>query len=155
MAHMSSSFVISVQTPLTKSKKKYQNETVFEYVNSIIGSKKNMMRGTENDELAEKLYDPFVTNRSLSYYRDAILFVNELNIYNGIDHKLQYEFLLHALRSMPRNYGKWPKPEREDDLRLVMKYYQLNLRKAQAALSILTEEQLTAIRAEQETGGFG
>ena len=38
----------------------------FDYVNSINYSKKNMMEGTDNDELAESGYVPFLTNRSLS-----------------------------------------------------------------------------------------
>ena len=63
----------------------------FDYVNSVTDNKKNMMVGTENDELAEKSYNPFLSNKSLSYYMDTILYANEINQYSMLDNKLQYE----------------------------------------------------------------
>ena len=36
----------------------------FDYVNSINFTKKNLMKNTANDELAEKDYVPFLTNKS-------------------------------------------------------------------------------------------
>ena len=45
----------------------------FDYVNSINDIKKNLMVGTENDELAEKDYNAFLVNKSLSYFIDTIL----------------------------------------------------------------------------------
>ena len=44
----------------------------FDYVNSVSSSKKDMMRDTENDELAEKDYNPFIVNRALSYHQDCV-----------------------------------------------------------------------------------
>ena len=40
----------------------------FDFVNAINDTKKNLMVGTENDELAEKGYTPFMVNKSLSYF---------------------------------------------------------------------------------------
>ena len=48
----------------------------FDFVNSINFNKHDLMTGTENDELAEKSYVPFLTNRSLSYFTDTILYAN-------------------------------------------------------------------------------
>ena len=78
----------------------------FDYVNSVTDNKKNMMVGTENDELAEKSYNPFLTNKSLSYYMDTILYANEINQYSMLDNKLQYEYYLHGIPKKKR-FSKW------------------------------------------------
>ena len=70
----------------------------FDFVNSINFTKKNMMRDTANDDLAEKSYVPFLTNRSLSYFTDTLLYANEMNKLHQLDNKLQYEFFLNTIR---------------------------------------------------------
>lgn len=127
---------------------------VFDFVKSINDGTKSLMNGSENDELAEKIYAAFIVNRALSYFPDTILYVQELNKYNKIDNKLQYEFLLNAIRPRKRFAGKWPKREQEEKVDLVKEYYQINQRKAQFVVSILSDEQIAAIRKEQEKGGL-
>ena len=68
--------------------------TPFDFVNSITYNKKPLMTGTENDELAESSYVPFVVNKSLSYFPDTILHANEMNQYNSIDNAAGYVFFL-------------------------------------------------------------
>ena len=51
----------------------------FDFINSINFTKKNLMRNTDNDELAEKGYVPFITNKTLSYFTDTLLYSNEMN----------------------------------------------------------------------------
>ena len=48
----------------------------FEYVNSINYTKKDIMI----DDIAEKAYNPFMINRSLSYFNDTVAMANEMNI---------------------------------------------------------------------------
>ena len=75
----------------------------FDFINSINFTKKNMMRGTENDDLAEKSYVPYITNRTLSYFTDTLLYANEMNRFaSTLDSKLQYEFLLNNERFTTR-----------------------------------------------------
>ena len=50
------------------------------------------MKNTANDELAEKDYVPILTNKSLSYFTDNLLYANEMNRYHFLDKRLQYEF---------------------------------------------------------------
>ena len=48
----------------------------FDYVNSINSSKKeNLMI----DEVAEKAYNPWLINKALSYFKDTVLYANEIN----------------------------------------------------------------------------
>jgi alpha-amylase/alpha-mannosidase (GH57 family) len=111
------------------------------------------MRGTENDELAEKGYKPFLTNRSLSYHSDCIMYVNELNINHQIDSILQFDFLINSLRPRKR-YSKWAKAESNSDLEIIMEYYGCNLRRAVDALNILDDNAISMIKEQLEKGGM-
>jgi hypothetical protein len=124
----------------------------FDYVNSITLTKKNLMRGTENDSLMEKGYSPFLTNRSLSNYNDTIGLANEMNIRHELDNLMQYEFLINTVRSKKR-YAKWNKKNGNSDLEIVKEYFQYNDIKATQALSILSEKDLLNIKRIMEKGG--
>lgn len=124
----------------------------FDYVNAINTTKKNLMRGTENDVLAEKSYSPFMTNRALSYHQDTIGVANEMNKRHEADNLLQFEYLLNSVRPKKR-FAKWVKKENDEDLSVVKEYYGYNNEKAVQALSILSSEQLKTIRKTLEKGG--
>ncbi len=112
----------------------------FDYVNSINTTKKNLMRGTENDELMEREYIPYVVNKSLSYFTDTLLFANEINRHGFIDNKMQYEYLLHSVRQGKR-FSKWSKKDSSEVIDSISRYYQVNKRRAEEYASILTQEQ--------------
>lgn len=124
----------------------------FDYVNSINSTKKNLMRGTENDTLAEKGYNPFLTNRAMSYHHDTIGLANEMNQRSHIDNALQYEFLLNTVRSKKR-FAKWDKKEDHGDLATIKEYFDYGDSKALQALTVLTKEQIIQIRKKLEKGG--
>ena len=124
----------------------------FDYVNSVSSSKKDMMRGTENDELAEKDYTPFIVNRALSYHQDCVLYINEMNGLGHLDHLLQYDFLLNSLRPRKR-FAKWIKPEQNENLEIVMEYFGYNRVKAERAILALTKEQIIMIKEKIIKGG--
>ena len=124
----------------------------FDYISAINTSKKNLMRGSNNDTIAEKEYSPFLTNRALSYFSDTIGYANELNLRHHADNLLQFEYLLNIVRPKKR-FSKWVKKENDRDLSLVKEYYGYNNTKALQALSILTSDQLNSIKGKLEKGG--
>jgi hypothetical protein len=126
----------------------------FVYVDSVSYTKKNLMRGTANDELAERGYKPFLANKALSYHQDAILYINELNRRPQLDNKLQYEFLLNSLRKRKR-YAKWQKKVDDVSLELIMEYFGYGRAEALHALKVLTDEQLAMIEVALDKGGKG
>ena len=126
----------------------------FVYVDSVSYTKKNLMRGTANDELAEKGYKPFLANKALSYHQDAILYANELNRRPQLDNKLQYEFLLNSLRKRKR-YAKWQKKVDDVSLELIMEYFGYGRAEALQAMKVLTDEQLAMIEVALDKGGKG
>jgi hypothetical protein len=124
----------------------------FDYLNSINTNKNNMMRGSENDELAEKDYTPYMINRGLSYFNDTILIANEMNMRADVDKKLQYEFLLNIVRPRKR-FSKWFKKDEDGDLEVVKEYYGYSNRHALQALSILSKNDIEKIKIKLEKGG--
>jgi hypothetical protein len=117
----------------------------FDFVNAINKSKKDLMTGGEDDEQAEKDYVPFVVNRSLSYFPDTLMYVNEINQYPDLDKKLQFHFLLNSIRPGKR-FSKWVKKEDSVNLLAVMQYYGYGVDKAKQALPLLSNEQLSIIK---------
>lgn len=124
----------------------------FDYVNSISHNKTNMMKGTDNDELAEKTYQPYLTNKAFSQYVDTILYANEMNIRHNIDNKLQYDYFLNSIRAQKR-FSKWAKKNESDDIDVIKEYFKYSYSKAYQALSILSTEDLNIIRKKLEKGG--
>ena len=120
----------------------------FEYVNAINYSKKNIMV----DDIAEKQYNPYMTNRSLSYFHDTILMANEMNIQHHLDNRLQFDFFINIIRKRKR-FSKWFKPETISDVEVVKAYYGYSNEKARQALSLLKKEQLEVLKKKVDKGG--
>ena len=124
----------------------------FDYVNAINFTKKDLMTDTENDDLAEAGYSSFLTNRSLSYFPDTIMYANEMNRYHHLDNKLQFHYLINSIRPKKR-FSKWAKKQEDNDLEAVKEYYGFNNAKSEAALSLLSPEQLEIIKKRLNKGG--
>lgn len=125
----------------------------FDFVNAINHTKVNVIETADNKDLVEKAYNPFVVNRSLSYFIDTVLPANEMNS-RQIDNKLQFEFLLNSVRSKKR-FAKWAKKREDDLVELVKEHYGYSTKKAIQALSVLTERQKLEIRTRMIKGGVG
>jgi hypothetical protein len=120
----------------------------FDYVNSINYSKKDIMV----DDITEGSYNPFMTNRSLSYFQDTVFFANEMNRYHHLDNKLQFQFLLNIVRKRKR-FSKWNKPELDSDIDVVKEYYGYSNEKARQALTLLSPSQIEELRKKVSKGG--
>jgi len=117
----------------------------FEYVNSINYTKKDIMED-------ENTYNPYMINRSLSYFQDTVLAANEMNRLHALDKKLQYHFYINIVRKRKR-FSKWNKPELENDLEAVEEYYGYSNEKARQALALLSLEQRNELKEKVSKGG--
>lgn len=120
-----------------------------DWLNSINQTKKNLMN---EDPSSEKEYAPYIINRCLSGHIDCVMYANEMNKYNFLPKKLQYDFFINIVRTKKR-YSPWLNKEKIKDIDYVKRYYGYNNEKALQALSILSKEQLTFIKSKFETGG--
>ena len=119
-----------------------------EILNSINFSKKNLLTTTEE----EKEYTPFVVNRCLSYFPDTLLHANEMNRFNFLDKRVQYDYYLQTIRARKR-FSKWLKKEESSDIELVKEYFGYSDKRAREALRVLTPEQIKSIKKEMNIGG--
>ena len=120
----------------------------FEFLNAINYTKKDLMVDPEN----EKHYNSFVINRSLSYFPDTVAIANEMNKYHHLDSLLQFSFLINIIRKRKR-FSKWIKPEIENDVEVVKRYYGYSNEKARQILPLLTPQQIQIIRNKVNKGG--
>lgn len=119
----------------------------FDYVNSISQTKKDMM--ADGDDLTEKGYLPFITNRHFSYFMDTVMFANEMNKYPDLDKRLQYDFLRLTIRSGKRYHKKASSHITEDQQNVIdaVKFvYGYNNERALEVMEILSPDQKEALK---------
>ena len=121
-----------------------------DYLNAINHKKVNLM--DTDDEMWEKKYPPFIVNKCLAPFTDTIMLVNEMNVHNHLDHKLQFDFFLNSIRSRKR-YTPLMKASKKTNLEYVKEYYGYSNEKAKSALNILSDEQIKAIKSSLSKGG--
>jgi predicted nucleotidyltransferase len=117
-------------------------------------TKQNMMRGSEDDALAEKAYNAWLTNIALSYHVDTVMIANQMNSNFHLNNKAQYEYLLNAVRKKKRPYIKWNLKTNDEDLDLVCSVYNISKTKGLEYLKILSETDLKSLKTSKETGGL-
>tara|TARA_B100001093_G_C26146946_1_gene725768 strand:+ start:68 stop:445 length:378 start_codon:yes stop_codon:yes gene_type:complete len=120
----------------------------FEYLKAINETKKDIMV----DDIAEKEYNPFIINRGLSFFKDTILYANEMNRYHHLDHRVQFDFFINIIRKKKR-WSKWIKADEISNLKLIKEYYGYSNEKAKSALSLMSNEQIEQIKQRIYKGG--
>lgn len=120
----------------------------FDYLNAINTTKKDVIV----DDIAEKAYNSFMVNRSLSYFPDTVLAANEMNRYHQIDNLLQFHFLINIIRKRKR-FSKWDKKKIDGDIEVIKEYYGYNDFKAYQVISLLTPGQIKILHKKVNKGG--
>jgi hypothetical protein len=125
----------------------------FDYLNAINNTKQNVIEDSENPELAEKLYPPYLVNRGLSFFIDTVYLANEMNRHHHLENKMQFDFLINIVRKKKR-FSKWFKAQPDEDVEAVMDYYGYSQDKARQVVGLLTKDQITQIIKRQRKGGL-
>ena len=105
-----------------------------------------------DDKMWEKRYAPFIVNKCVAPFPDTIHLVNEMNIHQHLDSKLQFDFLLNSLRPRDR-YTPWLKAKKIKNIEYVKEYYGCSNEKAKVALDVLNDEQIKTIKNSLSKGG--
>ena len=121
-----------------------------DYINAINYTKEPLL-DTEDEEWTKK-YPPYIVNKCIAPFPDSVMLVNEINQLHHLDKKLQFDFLINSLRSRKR-YAPWMKAKKLESLEYVKEFYGYNNEKAKAALDILNDEQISAIKERLNKGG--
>ena len=120
----------------------------FDFVTAITYTKKDIMV----DEVANKGYSAFLTNKSLSYPQDCIMYVNEMNSKSHLDSTLQFHYFLNTLRKRKR-FSKWSKPRVLEDMKVIQSYYDCSISKAEEYSKILTAKEIKIMKERMKIGG--
>ena len=121
-----------------------------DYINAINYTKEPLL-DTEDEQWVKK-YPPYIVNKCIAPFPDSVMLVNEINQLHHLDKKLQFDFLINSLRSRKR-YAPWMKAKKLESLEYVKEFYGYNNEKAKAALDILNDEQISAIKERLNKGG--
>ena len=121
-----------------------------DYLKAVNHTKESLL--DNEDEEWERKYPPFIVNKCVAPFPDTVMLVNEINQLPHLDKKLQFDFLINSLRPRKR-YTPWMKAMKLENLEYVKEYYGYNNEKAKAALDILTDDQISAIKRKLYKGG--
>ena len=121
-----------------------------DYINAINYTKEPLL-DTEDEQWVKK-YPPYIVNKCIAPFPDSVMLVNEINQLHHLDKKLQFDFLINSLRPRKR-YAPWMKAKKLKSLEYVKEFYGYNNEKAKAALDILNDKQISAIKEKLNKGG--
>ena len=126
--------------------------TPFDFMNAASFSKEDLIGKHENQDMAEKLYVPYIINKGFVNFEDTILHANEMNMRAHLPYKAQFDYYRAAFRKRKR-FSKWPKAAKSDDLDMIQEVYQCNRTIAKLYLKALSSDDMKKIKARLETGG--
>lgn len=110
------------------------------------------MKDPDNPKLMEDGYSPWYANKSFSYFKETVLYANEMNLNANLDNKMQFHYLLNSIRPAKR-FAKWVKKQDSNDLEVVKEYFGYSNEKAAQVLDILSIEQIHTIKLKLQKGG--
>lgn len=133
-----------------KGNKEISNLTPFDIVKSISNTKEDLSKRED----FKKNYISHIINVALARHIDCIMYINDINVFPYMNYQMQYQYLMNSIRKKPR-YKPWIKDGISENLAMIMAYYNINMKKAREALSLLNEKQLKEIkmRIEYNIGG--
>ena len=109
---------------------------------------------TINPDAADKQYVPFIINRGLSYFKDTVLFANEMNIKNNLPPRMQYDFYRNIVTPKKR-FSKWGKKAKaSDDINIIKNLYNYSQEKAEVVHKFLTPLEMKELYKISEKGGM-
>lgn len=134
----------------------------FDYISALSGPKQKDLISLDMEEHnitreeAESDYNPFLVNRSFSYFPDTVLYANEMNTYSFLPKTLQNDFYLNSLRPRKR-WAKWAKSSGKKDIeniQIISEYYQMSVSKAQEVLDLFSLVDLKVMADFLHPGGM-
>lgn len=116
----------------------------FDFVNQINHGKKNLIRDSDNPQLAEKDYVPFLVNKTLSYFPDTIVDANLINMHQDLPKSMQFDYFINKVRPRKR-FAKWSKPEVDEKINALSEYFKINKNRAKELLTVLSADDIDEI----------
>ena len=126
--------------------------TPFDFIKAASETKQDLIHESENPDLIEKQYTPYIVNRGFANFNDTVLHANEMNMRSHLFPDAQFQYYRAALRKRKR-WSKWHKADKNKDLDAIQNVYSCNRTVAKLYLKALSPEQLAAVHEKLVTGG--
>jgi hypothetical protein len=124
----------------------------FDFVEDVTVNKRDIIRNSDNPEYMESGYNPWITNKTLSYFEDTIIYANEMNKYSFLSNQMQFDYFLKSINKRKR-FSKQFKKVVTNDVTAVATYFGYSIRRAEQAIKFLTVNQIEEIKAKTNPGG--
>lgn len=124
----------------------------FDFINDVSFNKKDIIRNSADPEATAKGYNPWITNKTLSYFEDTIFYANMMNQYSFLSNQMQFDYFLNSINKRKR-FAKQSKKQVSDDVQSISDYFGYSLRRAEEAIKYLTPDQIKEIKKKTDTGG--
>ena len=121
-------------------------------MNAASFSKQDLISDSENPELTEREYNPYIVNRGFANFEDTILHANEMNLRANLFNVAQFNYYRGALRKRKR-FSKWPKAKKSNDLDAIQQVYQCSRTVAKMYFKALTADQMEQVHSKLTIGG--
>jgi hypothetical protein len=125
--------------------------TLVDFIKSINETKVNLIATSDSPHAAAKIYPQFPIARLLSYQKQLIGLVNEVNLHS-LGNKEHYETMLYLIPK-GRRFARLEKPEKATYTKTLMDTYGISEKSAGEICYVLTEQQLATLVADKEYGG--
>lgn len=120
---------------------------------SILRTKQDLSIKIAGERAIPGYPSPWVVRRALSFFPENALFLQDLNAYPDTDPLMEYDYLRLVLPKRAKTFMPWIKPEQDDDIDVIKRYYNYSDEKAEEAKKLLSPEQMKAIRDYFFEGG--
>lgn len=134
------------------SEEKVKTFSPFDFVKAIQQSKVDLIRTSDNPDLAEKSYNAFLTNKALSFHVDSILHANEMNVNHQLNNIQQNDYYINTVRSMKRPHV-WLKKSSDEDIQFLSEHFNINQVRAQETLNVIGTDKVAELRKTVIKGG--
>ena len=122
----------------------------FDYINNVSESRTSIWQ----DGISETEYNPFMTNRGLSQFRDTVLFAQEMNRYGQfLSPKMQYDFYRLGITHKKKRFAKWHKPDKLEEIEMLARHFNINIRVLENYVSLMSETDYATLIGSLEKGG--
>lgn len=114
---------------------------VWNFISDISRDKQYLL-----DDYTERLYEPWIVNKSFMAHADTLVFAEQANRMHHLDKKLQHDFMFYSVEARGKRYKPWLKKTdaEKKELKLlqeVSKSAGLNLQRTKQFWRVLTVEQ--------------
>jgi len=121
-----------------------------DFIPDLTIDKKNILR---MDDEAHKDFSSYIINKFFSMGMGTIFYANEMNRFPNTSKQMVYDFYIHGVRK-GKQFNPWAKAnKKEEDVLLMMEYYQVNERVAEQYVALLDDDDMIDIRADCDIGG--